>query len=271
MESRITRISEERGETMDFDFGIAGKKYLVTGASSGIGQAAAILISKLGGTVILNGRNEERLNQTLSQMEGTGHHIMPFDLTNLEGIKQYIKTCVDVDSQRFDGMVFSMGIAGGGLLKTESVEEYHRQMLSCYYPYAAILKEFSSRRILNDGGAIVALSSKAALYPDKSSGSYACSKAAMDTLSEVAAKEFCNRMIRVNTIRPEEVKTPMTENYFSNVPQATIDKHYPLGYLHVEDVANVILFLLSDLSRKISGQHIYVGAGNFGYPIDSLV
>jgi len=249
---------------MDIDFGIAGKKYLVTGASSGIGQAAAIKISQFGGKVILNGRNEERLQLTLSQMEGKGHYIMPFDLTNLEGIKQYVKDCINADGCKFDGLVFSAGVVNPTPIRMETMEKLLRMMTVNYYAYFALLKELSSRTKLNDGGSIVAVSSSAALDPGPSQLSYAASKSSMDASSEVAAQEFVKRRVRVNTVRPHMTVSPMTYDYFNDSEiQQRLDELYPLGPIEVNDVANTIIFLLSDASSKITGQHIYLSAGNY--------
>lgn len=253
---------------MEFNFGISGKKYLVTGASSGIGQAAAILISKLGGRVILNGRNEERLNQTRSQMEGEGHYIMPFDLTNLDGIKQYVKDCIDTDGLRFDGMVFSTGIGGGVPIRMERLDTLKNMMEVSFYPYFELLKEFSSRRVLNDIGSIVAVSSSCVVWPGKSQMSYASGKAALDLSSQIAAQEFLSRKIRVNTVRPVALKSMMTDIYFSQASDEELKKAYPLGVLEASDVANSIVFLLSNMSGKITGQNIFLTAGGDGSPMD---
>lgn len=253
---------------MNFDFGISGKKYLVTGASSGIGQAAAILISKLGGRVVLNGRNEERLKQTYSQMEGAGHCIMPFDLTELDKIKKYVKECIDIDGVRFDGMVFSTGIGGGTPIRMEKLENLKNMMEVSFYPYFVLLREFSSRRVLNDNSSIVAVSSSCVLWPGKSQVSYASSKAALDLSSQIAAKEFLSRKIRVNTVRPVALKSMMTDIYFSQASEEELQMVYPLGVLDANDVANSIVFLLSSMSSKITGQNIFLTAGGDGSPMD---
>lgn len=247
---------------MDFSFGISKKKYLVTGASSGIGQAAAILISKCGGKVVLNGRNEERLEQTRSQMEGEGHYIMPYDLTDLEGIKQYVKDCIDTDGRRFDGMVFSAGIVNPQPIRAERLENLRYMMTVNFFSYAALLKEFDSRRVLNDNGSIVAMSSCAARFPEKGQLSYASSKSAMDASSEVASHEFASRGVRVNTVRPDMTETPMTSKSLENPEiKKKYKEEYPLGILAPCDIAESIIFLLSDASRRITGQHILITSG----------
>ncbi len=250
---------------------LTGRKYLVTGASSGIGQAAAVLISKLGGRVILNGRNEERLAQTRTQMEGEGHHVMPFDLADLEHIKDYMDLCLKADNTRLDGVVFAAGVGGGNAFRAENLDNVQRMMQVNFLPYFSVLKACSSRRVLNDGGSIVAVSSRAAEKPDKAQVGYASSKAALDSASQVAALEFSKRKVRVNTVRPEMVDTPMSAAFFEKVPPEQQEEFYPLGPLTAEDVANTIVFLLSDMGKKITGQHIYLSAGNDGRPIDFLI
>ena len=134
-----------------------------------------------------------------------------------------------------------------------------------------LLKEFSSRKVLNDAGSIVALSSRAALFPEKFLSRYATTKAAINITSNIAAQEFAKRKIRVNTICPEMVKTPMTEYFFSSVSQEQLNKFYPLGHLETSDVSDMIIFLLSDMSKKITGQNFYLSAGNAGTAIDGYI
>lgn len=248
-----------------------GKKILVTGASSGIGQATAILISKLGGTVILNGRNEEKLNNTWLMLNGEGHFIVPYDLLNLDGLKQFVSECVKFDGQKFDGLVFSAGIGRGAPLRTESMESFKNVMISNCFTYVALLKAFSTQRMMNNFGSIVAVSSSAVVHYDKSQLSYACSKAVLETASAIAAKELVNRGIRVNTVRPEMTATPMTTFFQNSTTEEEKKELYPLGMLQAEDVANTIVFLLSDMSSKLTGQNIYISAGNDGRPIDFIM
>lgn len=75
---------------------LTNKRYLVVGASSGIGRDIAISISKLNGKVVLVSRKRENLEETLSLMNGTGHIVMPFDLSNVSEIKEFIKKCVKI-------------------------------------------------------------------------------------------------------------------------------------------------------------------------------
>lgn len=251
---------------MRLDF--KNKKILVVGASSGIGRATAIAISQCNGQVVLTGRNRENLIKTAEMMSGDNHIIMPFDITNIPGIKDYIKSCRERIDGCFDGLVFT---AGAGMLKpirAVNMEEFRVFLENYYLSYVTLLKEFSSKRILNNSGSIVALSSRAALFPGKGDLCYSTVKSAINTASLVAAQEFAYRGVRVNTICPEMVKTPLVKVFFDNATQAQLNNLYPLGHLEAEDVADAVLFLLSDMSKKITGQNIYLSAGNTGSVVD---
>lgn len=243
---------------------LSNKKYLVVGASSGIGKAIAISISKFNGKVILTSRNKNKLEETLYSMEGTGHIVIPFDMGCVSEIKDFVKKCVNTINGKFDGMVFSAGLERCIPIKSENLDALQDFYNVSYMAYVALLKEFSSKRNTNDGSSIVAISSRAALFPEKGYLGYGSAKTAINFASEVAAQEFAKRKIRVNTICPEMVKTPMTEQFFANISQEQLCKLYPLGYLEPKDVSDIAIFLLSDMSRKITGQKFYLSAGNAG-------
>lgn len=137
--------------------------------------------------------------------------------------------------------------------------------------YVALLKEFASKRVLNNQGSIVAVSSSNTKQLSKSGMSYTASKAALEAVSAIAAKELVGRGIRINTVLPEATVTPMTIKFQNNTTEEQKKQWYPLGTLTAEDVANTIIFLLSDTSRKLTGQNIYLSAGNDGRPIDCII
>lgn len=254
------------------DYSLEGKTYLVIGASSGIGRASAIAISRLGGRVVLSSRDESKLQETLSLMDNADKHIiMSYDMCNLKGITEFIKNCINKMNTKFDGLVFCAGSAGTRLIKMEQLDEFEEGFLLGYKSYLEILKSFSSKRVMNDGGSIVALSSRAALFPEKAMTRYATTKAAINVTSKIAAQEFAKRKIRVNTICPEMTKTPMVNHFFDNVTEEQLNKFYPLGFLEPNDVADLVIFLLSDMSKKLTGQNFYLSAGNAGTPIENYI
>lgn len=248
------------------------KTYLIIGASSGIGRASAIAISKAGGRVVLSSRNESKLQETLLLMDNIDKHfIMPYDVCDINGIKEFVKKCINITNTTFDGLVFCAGSTKAKLIKMEKINEFEEDFLLGYKSYLEFLKVFSSKRIIKDGGSIVALSSRAALFPEKALVRYATIKAAMNVTSQIAAQEFARRKIRVNTICPEMTKTPMVNHFFDNVTEEQLNKLYPLGFLEPDDVANLVVFLLSDMSKKLTGQNFYLSAGNSGTPIEDHI
>lgn len=247
------------------------KKYLIVGASSGIGRAIAIAVSQYNGQAVLVGRNENNLIKTKDMMNGANHIIMPYDITNIDGIKVFVKMCMDKVGGRFDGLVFSAGVGRVKPIRAENIEDLRNFYELSYLSYVALLKEFSSKRVLNDYGSIIAISSRSALFPEKGYLGYATAKEAINTASLVAAQELANRGVRVNTICPEMTKTPLTKYFFDTVSKEQLAKFYPLGYLEPEDVADTALFLLSDMSKKLTGQKIYLSAANTGSAIEYFI
>ena len=166
-----------------------------------------------------------------------------------------------MDNIKLDGCVFSAGIYAMLPLGAVTEEKINKIFATNIVSMMAIAKAFSSKRISNNGASFVSVSSRAAHLPDKSQGVYGASKAAINSYTVAAAKEISNRLIRFNAVCPEAVDTT----------QEAMQKIYPLGMLEAEDVADTIIFLLSDMSKKITGQSIWLSAGNDGGSIDGHI
>ena len=104
-------------------FSLEGKTILITGASSGIGRQCAIDCSKMGAKVVLVARNQERLDETLSLMEGERHRAYSYDLSNLDGIQDFVSTAV-ADNGKFDGFVHAAGVEMTKPVKLLTPEDY---------------------------------------------------------------------------------------------------------------------------------------------------
>lgn len=248
-----------------------GKKYLIFGASSGIGKQVALQLSQLGARLVLVGRNEEKLQETLEMLDGDGHNILICDVSDFSAAQNAVKTAVSMDNIKLDGCVFSAGIYAMLPLGAVTEEKINKIFATNIVSMMAIAKAFSSKRISNNGASFVSVSSRAALLPDKSQGVYEASKAAINSYTVAAAKEMSNRLIRFNAVCPEAVDTEMGAGFKDNTTQEAMQKIYPLGMLEAEDVADTIIFLLSDMSKKITGQSIWLSAGNDGGSIDGHI
>ena len=237
---------------------LEGKRILITGASSGIGRATAIECSKLGGICVLCGRNEERLNETLSMLEGNGHVTIAADLTTSDGIQTIAAQC-----DKLDGVVLNAGInlmAPIYFLKEEDVNQvFATNTLAPMHLMQALLKA----RKINAKASLVFTSSIDALNPDVSSSAYAASKAALTSFMRSCAKELAPRQIRANAVHPGLVETGMKHN--GMVSDEDLEKNKDLyllkRYAHPEEIAWAIIYLLSDASAFVTGSVLTIDGG----------
>lgn len=245
------------------------KKIIVYGASSGVGRQVTQQLCDLGARVVLVGRNEERLREAASRFAPGDAMIQIRDLSSFKQAQDSVISAVKWDGDKLDGCVFSVGIYAMHPIGIATEEALHKMFSTNFYSMVGIMKAFSSRRVSNDGASFVGISSRAAMMPDKAQGIYGATKAAINAYIAASAKELSARKIRVNVVCPENiVDTPMGKGLTENMSAEQVKLIYPLGVLTAEDVANTALFLLGDGSKKITGQAIWLSAGNDGGSID---
>ncbi|NLK64047.1 MAG: SDR family oxidoreductase [Tissierellia bacterium] len=240
---------------------LTGKRILVTGASSGIGQNTGILLSKLGAELVLVARNNERLQETLSMLNGEAHASVSFDLSNIDDIKDMMDyICMD---KKLDGVVYSAGIAPIVPVPSINYNKMLEIMTVNYFAFMEIVKLFSKRKYSN-GGSIVAVSSVSSYAGWRGASLYCGSKAAIDGSIRALAIELSNKGIRVNSVVPSNIKTKMLSDVTQYAGEEELDvitARQPLGLGNPDDVANAIAFLLSDAARFITGSSLVVDGG----------
>lgn len=241
-----------------------GRKFIVFGASSGIGRSCAIELGGRGANVVLVGRNQERLEEAASHIPENLRTILPCDVSDFEAAQAVVKDAVKLDGVKLDGCVFSVGIGNACPVVSVKEELLLRVFQTNFFSFAAILKSFASRRVSRNGASFVSISSIAAIRPEKSQCIYAGTKAAINAYTLAAARELAGREIRVNTVCPDMVDTPMGHGGLCNLPPERLRERFPLGVLTPEDVAASVLFLLSGAGRKITGQVVQITAGSTG-------
>ena len=233
-------------------YSLSGKSILVTGASSGIGVGIAVECSKLDANVIITGRNEERLQNTLSLMAKEGKYVS-CDLTRDEDIEHLTD-----ELPVLDGIVFNAGI-----IKTVTIKHISRQNIEDVFKTdllssIQIVQKLLKSRKINKGGSIVFISSIATSRARIGNSLYSAAKGGVKCL----ALELANQRITVNCIQPGFVKSNMLVD--GAISQEQIDefkKNYPLGMGDPKDIALACAYFLSDASKWVTGSVLNVDGG----------
>jgi NAD(P)-dependent dehydrogenase (short-subunit alcohol dehydrogenase family) len=247
-------------------FNLKGKTILVTGASSGLGRAAAVLMSRLGASVVISGRNKNELDVSLSQMaeNESKHYVVPCDLSAPEAIKKLVDEISQI-TNKIDGIVHCAGISITEPLRFINAESVDAIMDLNVKSAIYLISEARKRRLFNKGASVVLLSSTAALIGEVGISAYAASKGAIIALTKSLAAELVNPgRIRVNCLVPATVKTALIEKKFEQFSNEVVEAHekrHPLGFGQPEDVAKAIAFFISDASSWITGTCLVIDGG----------
>lgn len=245
-------------------FSLSGKHIVISGASSGIGRQCAINCAEMGARISLLGRNIERLEQTLFLMKGGGHNLYSIDLISEEDIKSVVSQIV-ISSGRIDGLLNVAGISTTLLMKSvncNKLDEFFRN--NVYSAYILTREVCKTGNFSTDGGSIVFFSSVMGSYGETGKSLYAMTKGALQSASRSLSCELASKKIRVNTISPGVVITPINEylpHIADPVKREALEKSHLLGLGNVDDIANACIYLLSDASRWITGINLYVDGG----------
>lgn len=241
-------------------YSLKGKTILITGASSGIGRATAIACSKMGANVVITGRNVERLRQTYEQLDTVGtHYQFAGDLTLQEDLERLVE-----DVPVLDGLVNNAGISYTkpiGFLKPDDIRMVYEANL---YAPMLLTNSLLKKKKIAKGASVVFMSSTAAFGCSNANSTYGTSKAALSDFMHYCNKEITPvRHVRFNAIHPGMVRTELVANLTFTEEELQKDMaRYPLGrYGEPDDIANAVVFLLSDASSWISGVSLIVDGG----------
>lgn len=226
-------------------FSLAGRRLLVTGASSGIGRQIAISCAEMGGTVVLTGRHGERLHDTLGHLAGSGHRAVAADLLETGAIDRVV-----ADAGALDGVVHAAGIAR--MVPFRMISHAHLGDVLGLNVHAPLLltKALLAKRSLQQGASIVFVGAVASEVGPVATAVYSASKAALLGAARTLALEVAKHKMRANVLSPGYVRTPLLDALGRN--GAKIDELLditPLGLGEPIDVAHAAVFLLSDASR----------------------
>ncbi len=239
-------------------FSLEGKTILVTGASSGIGRGIAVTCSKMGATVILNGRNKLKLDETLSLLEKGDHKVIAADLTNSDSVARMIE-----ELPALDGVVHCAGIGQRVLCKAASEKDVSTVMDANFKGPVILQAELLKNKKINKGASVVFIASMAIWSPSVGNAFYSASKGAIVSYANCLALELASRKIRVNCISPAMVWTDLVLQEGVEEEQLREDESkYPLKrYGQPDDIANLAVYMLSDASSWMTGTNVKISGG----------
>lgn len=243
-------------------FSLRGKTILVTGASSGIGRETAVVCSKMGATVVVSARNAERLADTFARLDGEGHKIIATDLSSQEQIDNLAS-----EIPALDGIVHCAGVGDRTLLKMVREKDIERVMKANFDGPVLLQRALLKKKKVKPSSSMVFIASRAPFAPTPGNGLYAASKGALIAYAKVLGLELANQLIRVNCICPAMVWTELVQRdaEMTGADYHEAEKSYPLQrYGKPNDIANLVVYLLSDASSWMTGSCIDItGGGEF--------
>lgn len=240
-------------------FSLKDKTIFVTGASSGIGRAIAIECSKMGANIVLSGRNEDRLKETLSLMESKNHQIIVADLNGSDTLEEMVKEFPSIQ-----GVVHCAGLTISKPFQFISENNMSEVMNVNYYAPVYLTQQLLKFKKIKKGSSIVFISSVSGVYVTAMGNSMYCgSKGAINGIAKGIALELATKGIRVNTVVPGMVDTNILSAGVLSEDQIREDiKKYPLKrYGKPEEVAHAVIYLLSEASSWVTGSNLLIDGG----------
>lgn len=239
-------------------FSLLGKQILVTGASSGIGRGIAIDCAKMGATVIVTGRNVERLNETLSLMPEGVHKAISADLTKAEDLERLVG-----ELPKLDGFVQCAGVGSRVACKQMTQADIDHIMKPNLEAPVLLQAAILTNKKIKKGASIVYIASRAANAPIVGNAIYSASKGAIISYAKCLALELASRQIRVNCICPAMVWTDLIiQDGMTKEEMEEAQMEYPLKrYGQPTDIANLAIYMLSDASSWMTGSAVDLTGG----------
>ncbi len=241
---------------------LAGKVALVTGAAQGIGKAVALLLARNGADIVVSDINLEKAEETAKEVQTLGRKALAIkvDVAKSDDVDKMVGTILAQFGQ-VDILVNNAGIARDKLILRMTEEDWDAvlniNLKGTFNCTKAVVRHMSKQR----SGKIVNIASVVGEMGNAGQGNYAASKAGVIGFTKTIAREFAQRGINVNTIAPGYIETPMTDA-LPDKAKEELKRLIPMDRLgKPEDVAEAVLFLVSEASSYITGQVLNVNGG----------
>jgi len=241
---------------------LSGKVALVTGAAQGIGKAISLLLARSGAEVVVSDINLEKAQETADEIQGLGRRSLAIqsNVADLKDVEQMVETIIE-QFGRIDILVNNAGITRDRLILRMTEEDWDAvldvNLKGTFNCTKAVIRHMSKHK----SGKIVSIASVSGEMGNPGQANYAASKAGVIGFTKTIAREFAGRGINVNAIAPGYIQTPMTDAVPEKAKEA-MKQMIPMERLgQPEDVAQAVLFLVSDSSSYITGQVLNVNGG----------
>lgn len=246
-------------------FSLQNKTILITGASSGIGRQCAMSCEQKGAALILLGRDQKRLEETMGLMKDKARHITySIDLCEFDTVETLMDDIIQKKG-KINGLIHAAGISTTlpfKMMNPEKLEYFFRTNV-----FAAMnLTRFALKKtcISDEGGSVVFISSVMGMVGETGKSLYGMTKGALIAAVRSLSLEYGPRRIRFNCISPGVVETPMSQKSVYSQDEASlsyIKSLHPLGIGLPDDIANACIYLLSDASKWVTGTNLIVDGG----------
>jgi len=241
---------------------LAGKVALVTGAAQGIGKAVALLLAQNGADIAVSDVNFEKAEETAKEIQALGRRAMAIkvDVAKLDDVEKMVGATLSQFGQ-INILINNAGIARDKLILRMTEEDWDAvlniNLKGTFNCTKAVVRHMSKQK----SGKIVNIASVVGEMGNPGQGNYAASKAGVIGFTKTIAREFAQRGINVNAIAPGYIETPMTDALPEKAKEE-LKRLIPMDRLgKPEDVAEAVLFLVSEASSYITGQVLNVNGG----------
>ena len=244
-------------------FDLTGKTIVVTGASSGIGRQCAIDCSRMGARVIIIARNRTRLQETFDSLSGNSHMSFACDLSDPVEVTE-TGDAISKEVGKINGIVNCAGVSTTLPLKLMTHDKMEEMLKVNVLAAFDLTRELSKVKRMEEGSSIIFIASVMGNVGESGKSLYSMTKGALIAGARSLACEFAKRKIRVNTISPGAILTPINANlpHMSDPERkAILANQHLLGLGETTDVSNGVIYLLSDAARWVTGQNIIIDGG----------